>query len=398
MKTVTFYTVVLSVILGFGACATAKMDKELAKQIRSDERLKIVSAKAEELIQNGLNAGDSYNEIWIRDLNTFIELACKVSDTAKIREALLTFFKFQGQDGNIVDGYVPKEKARISYNYIYSDLAPEFGAHKNTVETDQESSLIQAIAKYIRVMNDRSFLNEVIDGKTVTTRMEDALNYLMQHRYNEKYGLLWGATTADWGDVQPEHEWGVELDQNSHLAIDIYDNAMFIIALNDYLSLTEQNQAHWQKIKETFVQNTRKQLWDPERQKFIPHIYLDGSPSLSRRYDHCHRSRITQSGRNPNGIPANAGQCKSGKCSIHRPDHISALSYRIFQKLLVISLLLSKRRRLDLVRRTHDPTIDRQRFLPRSLRGHFTHARPGDCQQRFLRMVYPGRQTQLRKL
>ena len=36
MKTVTFYTVVLSVILGFGACATAKMDKELAKQIRSD--------------------------------------------------------------------------------------------------------------------------------------------------------------------------------------------------------------------------------------------------------------------------------------------------------------------------------------------------------------------------
>ncbi len=67
----------------FRACATAKMDKELAKQIRSDERLKIVSAKAEELIQNGLNAGDSYNEIWIRDLNTFIELACKVSDTAK---------------------------------------------------------------------------------------------------------------------------------------------------------------------------------------------------------------------------------------------------------------------------------------------------------------------------
>ena len=34
MKTVTFYTVVLSVILGFGACATAKMDKELAKLIR----------------------------------------------------------------------------------------------------------------------------------------------------------------------------------------------------------------------------------------------------------------------------------------------------------------------------------------------------------------------------
>ncbi len=135
--------------------------------------------------------------------------------------------------------------------------------------------------------------------------MEDALNYLMQHRYNEKYGLLWGATTADWGDVQPEHEWGVELDQNSHLAIDIYDNAMFIIALNDYLSLTEQNQAHWQKIKETFRSEYPQTAMGSGTAEIYP-SYLSRRftfpgrlrrkcPSLSRRYDHCHRSRITQS-------------------------------------------------------------------------------------------------------
>ena len=48
--------------------------------------------------------------------------------------------------------------------------------------------------------------------------------------------MVWGATTADWGDVQPEHEWGVVLDESSHRAIDVYDNALFIVAMNAYLA------------------------------------------------------------------------------------------------------------------------------------------------------------------
>lgn len=31
----------------------------------------------------------------------------------------------------------------------------------------------------------------------------DMIAYLKKERYNTKYGLLIGATTADWGDVQP---------------------------------------------------------------------------------------------------------------------------------------------------------------------------------------------------
>lgn len=254
------------------------MPKALSMTITPDSRLDSVEFKAEKLLREGLNAGDSYNEIWIRDLNTFIELACRVGDKSKIRESLLTFFRFQGVNGNIVDGYVPKEKVRIAYNYIYSPLAPAFAAHKNTVETDQETSLIQAIRKYINSTGDKSILTENIDKKTVVQRMEETLKFLLQNRYNKKYGLLWGATTADWGDVQPEHPWGVELDSLSHLSIDIYDNAMFIIAINDYLSMDKTNEKYWTNIKKTVVRNIRKHLWDKERQKFIPHIYLNGSP------------------------------------------------------------------------------------------------------------------------
>ncbi|WP_029904920.1 GH36-type glycosyl hydrolase domain-containing protein [Prevotella sp. 10(H)] len=256
-----------------------KISPELAQQIQNDERIEKVSNMAEALLKEGLNAGDSYNEIWIRDLNTFIELACEVGDVSKIRESLITFFKFQGKDGNIVDGYVKKGDSPISYNFYYSDLSPEFAAHKNTVETDQESSLIQSIAKYIRATGDKSILRETIGERTVEQRMEDALKFLTTERYNEKYGLLWGATTADWGDVQPEHEWGVNIDSTSHLCIDIYDNAMFIIAIKDYLDVVDNaDKASWDKTSNQIAENARKYLWDADKQKFIPHLYLDGSP------------------------------------------------------------------------------------------------------------------------
>ncbi len=257
-----------------------KINPELKKKITEDARLQTVSQKAETLIGTGLNAGDGYGEVWIRDLNTFIEPACKVSDVPTIREALLTFFKFQGKDGNIVDGYIPVKDKTVPYDFIYSDLAPQFAAHKNTVETDQESSLIQAITKYIRATGDKAFLREQIDGRTVEQRMNDALKYLLDERYDKQYGLLWGATTVDWGDIQPEHEWGVRLDSTSHLCIDIYDNAMFVIALNNYVGLIDdaEKKKYWTDVRTSIKNNVRKHLWDETKQKYIPHIYLKDSP------------------------------------------------------------------------------------------------------------------------
>ena len=259
---------------------TGKMNPELKKQIANDTRLQTVAQNAEALIRSGLNAGDGYAEVWIRDLNTFIEPACKVGDVSTIRESLLTFFKFQGADGNIVDGYLPRKEESVSYNFIYSDLAPRYAAHKNTVETDQEASLIQAIYKYINITNDTAFLREPVAGHTVEQRMDDALKFLLNERYDNRHGLLWGATTVDWGDVQPEHDWGVYIDSSSHLCIDIYDNAMFVIAINNYVDLiaNDSRKEYWKGIRENIKNNIRKHLWDSSKQKYIPHIYLNESP------------------------------------------------------------------------------------------------------------------------
>ena len=109
------------------------------------------------------------------------------------------------------DGAIKSDKANVGYQYRYSDCPPGWAAHKNTVETDQESSLIQAVSKYVAATGDRGILAEKIGGNTVLERMEAALNYVRKNRWSDKYGLVTGATTIDWGDVQPESGWGVAI-------------------------------------------------------------------------------------------------------------------------------------------------------------------------------------------
>ena len=126
--------------------------------------------------------------------------------------------------------------------------------------------------------SDRIILDVKVGDKTVAERMEWAMQFLMDKRFSTEHGLIWGATTADWGDVQPEHGWGVDLDDNTHWAIDIYDNAMLIIALDNLVELLPQTKSKWLPIREQLAKNAKKHLWDTTGKKFIPHIYLNGSP------------------------------------------------------------------------------------------------------------------------
>lgn len=261
------------------ACTTQKEEKVLAKQILTNEQFHEVKRRALAVVKTGFNAGDGYREVWIRDYNTFIELSADVYPTEELKENLLVFFRMQGDDGNIIDGFTPAEKiAKEETDFSYSELEPRYAGHKNTVETDQETSLIQTVYKYIMATGDRTILDAQIGEITVAQRMEWAMQFLMDHRFSPEYGLIWGATTADWGDVQPEHGWGVDIDGNTHRAIDIYDNSMFIIALDNLMEILPGTKDKWLPIRHKLAENSKKHLWDKQNQKFMPHIYLNGSP------------------------------------------------------------------------------------------------------------------------
>ncbi|MCF6407532.1 hypothetical protein L3C95_31865 [Chitinophaga filiformis] len=282
MRIFTTFLIISLFLSAFGAPLSAQKtdNRELSLTIRNDARLDSIQARALRLL-TGFNAGTSYGEVWIRDLNTFIKGSLKVHAAEKVRDILLLFFKMQGNGGDIVDGYIDIKKASAGYEFRYFPAAPEWVAHKNTVETDQESSLIQAIRKYIDVTGDTSILQEKIGEKTVIRRMEEALIYVHNERWSEKYGLVKGATTVDWGDVQPETGWGVTINHKTKWAVDIYDNAMYLIAIQDFLAIkpaTYQPTENWTNIARQISENVRKHLWESAAQKYIPHLYLDGSP------------------------------------------------------------------------------------------------------------------------
>jgi len=253
-------------------------NQELSREILADSDLEMVYQKGLGILGTGFNAGTVYAETWIRDLNTFLVHSLMVTPRENVRESLLRFFYFQGFDGNMIDGYmeIPKEKTlNLYYRSVRYDM-PGYAFHKNTVETDHETSLIQAVFKYIESTGDQAFLQEEINGIRVLDRLEMMLKWLMNNRYSEKFGLLWGATTADWGDVQPNHPWGVKFDETTVPAVDIYDNAMFLIALDNFMELHTDPQviAHWKEIYDQVRDSIRKHLWDQENQKFIPHLYF----------------------------------------------------------------------------------------------------------------------------
>lgn len=272
------------ILLIFTSCtnkARVEQEMSLKEKVKSDAGIAYVTEKALEIVKTGFNAGDGYGEVWIRDYNTFIELSAEVYPQETLKENLRVFFRLQREDGNIIDGFIPKEKAkksRIGYEYIYTDLEPNYAGHKNTVETDHETSLVQAVYKYVKKTGDTAFLEEKIGDRTVAQRMIRAMEFLMNNRWTHDYDLIWGATTADWGDVQHCHPWGVFITEDTKYCVDIYDNAMFIIALNNLIEMVPACKGCWRPIRDMLKENTMKVLWDEENEKFIPHVYMDGSP------------------------------------------------------------------------------------------------------------------------
>jgi hypothetical protein len=148
----------------------------------------------------------------------------------------------------------------------------------NTVESDQESSFVQAVATYVHLTRDSSILTQRVNGQTVLARMANSIRYVMTDRWDPEHRLVWSGVTVDWGDVQAGTSSPVTLGPGSRRADSIYANAMLSLALEALETLPGADAGHWKSLRTLLDRNIQRWLWNPASSKYRAHLYLDGSP------------------------------------------------------------------------------------------------------------------------
>ncbi|MCP5046683.1 MAG: hypothetical protein GY940_05900, partial [bacterium] len=173
------------------------------------------------------------------------------------------FLRHQGTGGEIVD---------------WVDISGKTG--KNTVETDQESSLLLAAAE-IAVSNPR-WLSKQVKGKTILNRLEMALEWVWKQKRSVKDNLITSGFTADWGDVENTYpdQRATSLSDRSTLVYSIYTQSKMIQAIDRLIGMLKQvptqttsaQVKRWTARKDLLARQSMKHLYLKDMGYFITHI------------------------------------------------------------------------------------------------------------------------------
>ena len=185
-------------------------------------------------------------------------------------------------------------RAREVYHAAKNRAAGEaliVSADKNSAEADQESSAVASAYQVFQITEDRGWLAKDIEGRRIVDRLDNALQYLLTHRFDSTRGLLTNAFTADWGDVSPVYrdQRAIYLDGKTPLVVGLYTNALFYRAAEQLAELhsalgDNERAAHWREKASTTKANINQHLWQED--KGFYRIHLSVTPiSFGQRLD-----------------------------------------------------------------------------------------------------------------
>jgi len=159
----------------------------------------------------GFSAGSLYPQIWLRDAATIIPASRYYSPAEELVSGLEEHLFRQNPDGGLADWIDSRGRS-----------------DKNTTETDQEASAILAAAQAVEIIGP-DWLNKKINGLAVLDRLDSALTFVLEQRFDVSHGLVKGAHTPDWGDIGLEKadQTAIYTDSETHWTADIYDQSMF---------------------------------------------------------------------------------------------------------------------------------------------------------------------------
>jgi len=235
--------------------------------LEKEQYLLRMTLKNNEIIKDnkmlGFTAGSTYPQVWIRDVATFIAYAKNYYPIPTLARSVELFLAHQGETGEIVD------KVDVSGK-----------TDKNTVETDQESSLV--LAAYEIAKANPEWLKKTIRSKPIFDRLEMALEWVWENRRDKKWNLISSGFTADWGDVEntfPD-ERANKLSDRSTQVFSIYTQAKYIQAIDYFIKILNtlmpvknaKKMQKWSLRLKGLKTRTQKHLYLKERGYFITHI------------------------------------------------------------------------------------------------------------------------------
>ncbi len=207
----------------------------------------------------GFAAGSDYPQVWIRDTATMMPYARYFYPLDDLRGMIDRFFAAQTAAGEIQD---------------WVDTAGR--CDKNTVESDQESSLI--LAAFQLALGDSSWLAGKIAGVSRLLRLDMALEWLWLNRLDAKRGLIWSGFTADWGDVERSYadQRSIKLSDRSQRTFSTYAQSLFIQAAEKLALMAERlgdkvMAGRWRQRGKAIAAECRKQLFLPDKGYFLIH-------------------------------------------------------------------------------------------------------------------------------
>ncbi len=211
----------------------------------------------------GFSPGEDYPQIWLRDANTILPASRLFYDSRFLSSWIEEHLAFQTAEGSLNDWIDAKGEA-----------------DKNTTETDQETSAVQAAYQVYQLLGT-DWLAKNIQGKSILERLLLALNYVLDTRLSKDLGMIKGAHTADWGDVDlvDADQEAVYVDERTHWTVDIYDQSMFYQAclnLSEMLEAAEDSDGsrYWFAKAKQLEKETNRLLWQQDKGFFQVHHHL----------------------------------------------------------------------------------------------------------------------------
>lgn len=215
----------------------------------------------------GFRAGTGYPQIWVRDSATILLASRYFYSDPFLASWLEEILSHQDERGSIPD---------------WVDASGQ--TDKNTTESDQEASAIQAASLFVKLLGKErgsKWLEKKIGGQRIIDRLEQGLIYLFNHRYDQNLKLIIGAHTADWGDIEinESDQQAIYADDQSIWTADIYDQSMAYQACLDLsflFSLVENKKKSflWRRKAQEIKEKTNEFLWQPERGFYRVHQHI----------------------------------------------------------------------------------------------------------------------------